>query len=103
MPENITRAEAATRAALIDVHDYDIALDLRHAATRATFESTTTIRFDSREPGASTWVDLIAAEVRSVRLNGRALDLADYDGARLRPARPARQRTSSSSARCAAT
>ena len=47
---NLTRDEAATRAALLDVTSYSIDLDLTTGDT--TFGSTTTIRFTCREPGA---------------------------------------------------
>ena len=78
----LTRDEAAIRAALLDVTSYDIDLDL--TTSDATFRSVSTIRFTCREPGASTWVDIVAPEVVSATLDGRALDLSDYDGQRLR-------------------
>ena len=81
--QNLTRAEAAERAALISNVSYELDLDLtqgggapdagRHADT---FASTTLIRFDAAEPGADTWLDLIAPTVRRVTLNGRELDPA---------------------------
>ena len=70
--ENITRSEAAARAELLEVHSYVIALDLREVESDATFVSTSTVRFAARQPGASTWIDLIAEEVLSAELNGRA-------------------------------
>ncbi len=83
MSENITRRESAARAELLDVESYLIALDLREVGSGATFASTSTIRFAAREPGATTWIDLLAEEVLSAELNGRALDVTGYDGARL--------------------
>ncbi|MFS3127857.1 aminopeptidase N [Nocardioides sp. Bht2] len=71
---NLTREEAQTRAALLDVASYTIDLDLTTSET--TFASTTTIRFTSREAGASTFADLVGAEVHAVTLNGRSLDPA---------------------------
>jgi aminopeptidase N len=73
--ENLTRDEARTRAALVDVQSYDVTLDLTTGP--ATFASTTTIRFTSREAGAGTFLDLIAPAVHRVVLNGTELDLAD--------------------------
>jgi aminopeptidase N len=70
----ITRAETARRARLIRVHSYEISLDFTRG--EETFGSTATIRFDCAEPGAATYVDLIAPAVRSVTLNGTALDPA---------------------------
>ena len=71
---NLTRDEAATRAALLDVTSYDIDLDLTTGPE--TFSSTTTIVFTCREPGASTFADLVDAEVHEITLNGRSLDPA---------------------------
>lgn len=71
---NLTRDEAATRAALLDVTSYSIDLDL--TTGDKTFSSTTTIAFISREVGADTFADLDGATVRSITLNGRALDIA---------------------------
>jgi aminopeptidase N len=69
---NLTREEAATRAALLDVASYSIDLDLTTSAK--TFASTTTIRFTCREPGADTFVDLVGARIHEITLNGRSLD-----------------------------
>jgi aminopeptidase N len=81
--ENITRSESAARAELLRVHSYEITLDLREVESNAFFVSTSTVRFAARQPGASTWIDLLAEEVLSAELNGRALDATGYDGARL--------------------
>ncbi len=72
--ENLTRAEAQERAALIDSHAYAVDLDLTTGPT--TFRSTTTATFGCRTPGSTTWIDLIAPTVISVTLNGTALDVA---------------------------
>ncbi|MFT4082686.1 MAG: aminopeptidase N [Nocardioides sp.] len=71
---NLTRAEAATRAALLSVTSYDIELDLTTGPD--TFGSTTTIRFTATEPGATTFADLVGATVSEITLNGVALDPA---------------------------
>ncbi len=79
---NLTRSEARERAELVNVSSYDVALDL--TTGEETFASTTTVRFGCTDPGASTFIDLIAPQVRSVRLNGRDLDPAVVaDGARI--------------------
>ena len=83
---NLTRDEAHQRARLLSVHGYDVELDLSSATDSgaATYASTTVIRFSCADPGASTFVDLIAHGVREVSLNGRSLDPASaYDGARI--------------------
>ncbi|WP_088318119.1 aminopeptidase N [Kineosporia sp. R_H_3] len=72
---NLTRDEAAERARLLGVEAYDVTLDLTTGAD--TYASTTVVTFTCREPGASTFVDLIAPTVREVVLNGRALDVAE--------------------------
>ncbi|MCX2969932.1 MULTISPECIES: aminopeptidase N [Streptomyces] len=88
--ENLSREEAQERARLLAVDGYDVALDLRSAVGPApergprTFRSTTTVRFRCAEPGASTFVDLIAPHVHSATLNGTALPVdRAFDGARL--------------------
>ena len=75
---NLTRDEAATRAALLDVTAYTVDLDLTSATQpeAATFVSTTTLEFTCREPGAGTFADLVAPTVREITLNGRSLDPA---------------------------
>ncbi|HEY6933728.1 MAG TPA: aminopeptidase N [Marmoricola sp.] len=71
---NLTRDEAQTRARLLSVDSYTIDLDL--TTGERTFASTTTIRFRSSEPGASTFADLVGATVHELTLNGRSLDPA---------------------------
>ncbi|HLR94748.1 MAG TPA: aminopeptidase N [Jiangellaceae bacterium] len=79
---NLTRAETAGRARLVDVDAYQIELDL--TGDEHTFASVTTVRFSCTEPGGSTWLDLIAPRVHEVTLNGTPLDVADiYDGYRI--------------------
>jgi aminopeptidase N len=71
--ENLTRAEARERAALVTTESYDVQLDLTTGP--ATFSSRTVLRFGA-EPGSSTFVDLIAPTVHAVTLNGRSLDVS---------------------------
>ncbi|MEN8675198.1 aminopeptidase N [Nocardioides sp.] len=83
---NLSREEAATRAALLDVTSYSIDLDLTtptDTATPTTFGSTTTLSFTCREPGASTFADLVDATVHEITLNGTALDPASYADSRI--------------------
>ncbi len=75
---NLTYIEATERAALIEVQNYDIDLDL---TTRdETFISTTTVRFTGLKPGASTFIDAVGKSVISASLNGVTVDTSDYDG-----------------------
>ncbi|MFJ8935457.1 aminopeptidase N [Streptomyces sp. NPDC102365] len=84
----LTRDEAQTRATLLDVHRYKIALDLTRGDE--TFHSHTTITFtvradqgadqggnhDGGHGGGDTFVELKPAELRSVTLDGQPLDTA---------------------------
>jgi aminopeptidase N len=80
--KNLTREEATARAALVSVDHYDVALDLTTSET--TFRSTTTVTFDSSQPGAATFVDLIAPSVERITLNGTDLDpTTHFDGVRV--------------------
>jgi aminopeptidase N len=72
---NLTRDEARERARILDVASYDVELDL--TVSDRIFPSRTVVRFDCAEPGAATFIDLVAPEVHSVVLNGRALDTAE--------------------------
>ncbi|MFT2019383.1 aminopeptidase N [Streptomyces sp. 796.1] len=107
--ENLTREEARTRAQLLTVDAYDIALDVRSAlgpdesagAVR-TFRSTTTIRFRSATVGAASFADLLAPSITAITLNGRALDPAEvYDGARIALADLAAENVLTVDAQCA--
>ncbi|MGK0740589.1 aminopeptidase N [Leucobacter sp. Z1108] len=69
--ENLTRAEAIERASVVTTHSYEIDLDLTTGAEH--FRVVTTVKF-SATPGASTFIDLIAAKVLSITLNGEELD-----------------------------
>lgn len=71
---NLTRLEAQQRAADVTTHSYEIALDLTRGAE--LFGAETTVRF-SGTPGANTFIDVIAAAVHGVTLNGRELDPAE--------------------------
>ncbi|MFG3227537.1 aminopeptidase N [Kitasatospora sp. NPDC048194] len=84
--KNLSRDEAQQRAGILAVDGYTVHLDLTSAPdpAAATFRSTTTVAFRCSQPGAATFLDLLAPAVRSVTLNGRALDPATaYDGARV--------------------
>jgi aminopeptidase N len=77
----LSHDEAAGRAALLDVQAYGIELDL--TTSEVTFASTTTVEFRCTDPGASTWIDVIAPTVLSATLNGDPIDLTGYTGQRL--------------------
>ena len=69
----LTRDEAARRAALVTVRGYEIDIDLTTGSE--TFRVRTTIRFDCREPGGSTFIEHVVPRVHSIEFNGTALDV----------------------------
>ncbi|MFI1482969.1 aminopeptidase N [Streptomyces sp. NPDC020747] len=72
---NLTREEAQQRAKLLTVDSYEIDLDLSGAqGEEGTYRSVTTVRFDSAETGAESFIDLVAPAVLEVTLNGDSLD-----------------------------
>ncbi|GAA3647059.1 aminopeptidase N [Microbacterium marinilacus] len=71
--ENLTRIEAQERRAVVDTRSYEVSLDLTKGAE--IFGSRSVVRF-AATPGAATFIDLIAREVREITLNGRELDPA---------------------------
>ena len=83
--ENLTRAEAHERAALIDVDSYDVRLDLSMAIDEPSiFRSSSTIRFSCRQPGAGTHLDITADRIVAATLNGAPVDIeGGFTGQRL--------------------
>lgn len=80
--QNLTKLEAAARAALITVDHYDVFLDLSEVRASDTFRSRTTVTFGATA-GASTWIDLVAERVDAVTLNGRSIDTLAYVDSRI--------------------
>jgi aminopeptidase N len=79
---SLTRPEAEHRAALLAVTRYDIDVDLTGLLAGEVWESTSTVTFTCREPGASTFADAVG-EIVSASLNGTVLDPASAAGGRL--------------------
>jgi aminopeptidase N len=78
---NLTRDQAVERAALITVDSYRINLDLTDGdgnPGERTFRSTTTVEFEALA-GSDTVIDIAADTVRSATLNGRDIDVSDYN------------------------
>ncbi len=73
---NLTRDQAAERAALVTVDAYRIELDL--TAGERTFRSTTTVEF-SALAGADTVIDIAADTIHRATLNGVDVDVSGYD------------------------
>ncbi|MBW6436555.1 aminopeptidase N [Actinoplanes hulinensis] len=76
----LTRAEAADRAAVVDVEDYHVDLDL--TADGDTFRSRTVVRFRAR-PGAATFLEFEPVDVASMTLNGVPVAPGASTGVRL--------------------
>ncbi len=78
---NLTRTDARRRAELLDVSAYEVELDLTDGAGKPgvrTFRSRTTVRFQARQVGVGTFVDLVADRIREATLNGESLNIANY-------------------------
>ncbi|MGE5827221.1 MAG: aminopeptidase N, partial [Micromonosporaceae bacterium] len=78
---NLTQTEAAERARLLAVTEYDISLDLTDGTGGPgdhTFRSITEVRFTCREPGASTFIEVAADRIRRAVLNGVELDTSGW-------------------------
>jgi aminopeptidase N len=69
----LTRDAARARSAALQVRGYRLDLDL--TSTVSYFGSRTTLQFDWRGPARPTFLDVAPHELRSVTLNGAALDL----------------------------
>jgi aminopeptidase N len=79
--ENLTRSEAIERAACVNVHSYQVEIDLTGGPE--FFSSTTRVRFSATKD-ASSFIDAITNAVHSVVLNGEVLDPAIVsDGTRI--------------------
>ncbi len=72
---NLTREEAATRAALVTVQRHDVELDV--ASGPETFSTRSTIHFGCSQPGSETFLDFVGGTVQAVTLNGTDLDPAE--------------------------
>ncbi|QGG40787.1 aminopeptidase N [Aeromicrobium yanjiei] len=78
---NLTREEASERASTVSTETYDVQLDLT-LDSESRFGSVTTITFGAT-PGASTFVDLVDAEISSITLNGEPVDPSVYADSRI--------------------
>src|SRR4051812_24912579 len=70
--KSLTQAEAETRAELLTVQRYEIAVDLTDLPTGPRVRTVSTITFGCRRPGAETFVDCVATVLRAT-LNGTEL------------------------------
>ena len=78
--QNLTRAEAETRADLVAVDSYEI--DLKLNADSETFFSKTKVIFSADE-GQSTFIDASAEEIHLIELNGEILPTSHFSDHRI--------------------
>jgi aminopeptidase N len=77
---NLTRDQAAQRAAAIRVARYRVDLDVTDGAGKpgdATFRTRSEAHF-SAAAGGSTWIDFVGESVTSATLNGHPLDVSGW-------------------------
>ena len=82
MTTNLTRDEARRRSELLEISRYSVILDLGRCTDREQreFDSVTEVDFTA-EQAEPTFIDLIAAGVVELALNGERLDPeAAFDG-----------------------
>ncbi|WP_446666994.1 aminopeptidase N [Flexivirga sp. B27] len=80
---NLTRDDCAARGRqlTVDTHRVDLDLSDVNNSDATTFASRSTVRFSST--GSTTWLDVVADEIRSLTVNGAPQAFDSYDGARL--------------------
>ena len=76
---NIARDDAHRRAQQVAVISYAVDLDL---TTEDTFRSQTVMQLHCRQPEAKTWLDLVAAQVQSLTIDGEEVAV-EFDGEHL--------------------
>ena len=77
---NLTREQAAERAAHLTVQDYRVDLDLTDGAGgpgEKTFRTRSEIRF-AAAPGSASWVDFVGDGISGATLNGQSLDVGSW-------------------------
>jgi len=80
-PPNLTRAQAAERAALLSVSSYQVDLDLTDDAgnpSETTYTTRSEVTF-SAIPGSSTFIDFVGLSIESATLNGSPLTLSGWN------------------------
>ncbi|WP_345206380.1 aminopeptidase N [Fodinibacter luteus] len=73
---NLTREEAAARAALVTVDSHDVELDVTTGPE--TFSTRSTIRFWCSDPASETFLDFVGDGVQGISVNGTELDPAEH-------------------------
>ncbi|HEY7102446.1 MAG TPA: aminopeptidase N [Mycobacteriales bacterium] len=81
--KNLSRDEAAERAALLRVESYEVWLDLTAAPSAIRFGTGTRVVFECRRAGADTFVEHEVPVWESATLDGVPLDVGTVSGNRL--------------------
>jgi aminopeptidase N len=81
--DRLTQDDARTRAGLLSRVRYQVGLDLTDDVEVATFKSRTVIEFDCSTPGERTFINLTAASVDSIVLNGRTIPVSAFKDNRI--------------------
>jgi aminopeptidase N len=81
--KNLSRDEAAERAALLRVESYEVRLDLTAAPSATRFDTGTRVVFECRRDGADTFIEHEVPAWGSAVLDGVPLDLGTVAGNRL--------------------
>jgi aminopeptidase N len=81
--ENLSRAEAAERAALLRVESYEVHLDLTATPSSDRYGTRTVVVFECRSGGADTFIEHDVPGWESATLDGVPLDLGTVAGNRL--------------------
>jgi aminopeptidase N len=81
--KNLSRDEAAERAALLRVESYEVWLDLTAAPSATRFGAGTRVVFECRRDGADTFVEHTVPVWESAVLDGVPLDVGTVAGNRL--------------------
>ena len=75
---NLTRQEAAERAAHLAIDTYRVHLDV--TTGREHFIANVTTTFTCTTPGYNTFIDVAANKIISATLNGASVDTSSFDG-----------------------
>lgn len=75
---NISRAEARERSAHLSITSYEVSIDVCQGAEN--FIAKSVVKFSCNKAGYETFIDAVGKRVISAELNGRALDVSNYDG-----------------------
>ena len=75
---NISRAEARERSAHLSVASYVVTIDVCHGPEN--FIAKSTVKFACNKPGYDTFVDAVGKRIISAKLNGKVIDVSNFDG-----------------------